>query len=198
VTQEAFSYLARGLFKVATSPGQTFVKVFEDGAADMDVWWEDRKATKSEAAKLASYLLKNNSIKINDKNIQLRVLPPETIGPMLYLLTESFVESRAEDQQKAVILLLSHLFSWRHFIEVLEHCSKNGEQVNAMDSLHRINSLLSGQEQREFNKFIETLAVNNAASRRPIGMLAWSPNPLRYKEDVLIAAQRSKLFDGLA
>ena len=76
------------------------------------------------------------------------MLPPETIGPMLYLLTESFVESWAEDQEKAVVLLLSHLRNWRHFIEVLEHCSKSGSKTKAMDSLNSINALLDGGEQR--------------------------------------------------
>ncbi|MET0778759.1 MAG: LysM domain-containing protein [Pseudomonas mandelii] len=198
VTQDAFNYMARGLFQIATNPGQAAGKAFEDGSRSMGLWWKQREATKQEAQNLARYLLRNQAINVNDKKIPLKMLPPETIGPMVYLLTESFVESWAEDQQKAVVLLLSHLHSWRHFFEVLEHCSKGGEKVLAMDSLSRINALLDGQEQREFNKFIGSLAVNENTSSRSGGMLAWTPGPSWRKEDVLVAARRSNLFDGLA
>jgi hypothetical protein len=164
----------------------------------MNSWWEMREATLLEAKNLATYLLSNHSIDVKGKKIPLNMLPPETIGPMLYLLTESFVESWAEDQEKAVVLLLSHLRSWRHFIEVLEHCSKSGSKTKAMDSLNRINALLDGGEQREFNRFIGSLAINSDSSMRSEGMLAWTPGLPWRKENVLIAAKRSSLFDGLA
>jgi hypothetical protein len=198
VSEDAFNYLARGLFKVATHPGEVAGKAFADGFRSMELWWEDRQATKQEAEKLAKYLLDNQSIVVKGKKIPLKILPPETIGPMLYLLTESFVESWAEDQEKAVVLLLSHLYSWRHFIEVLEHCSKDANKVKAMNSLNRINALLDGNEQREFNRFIGTLAINGDASVRSAGMLAWTPGLPWRKEDVLVAARRSNIFDGLA
>ena len=198
VSEDAFNYMARGLFKVATHPGEVAGKAFADGFRSMELWWEDRQATKQEAEKLAKYLLDNQSIVVKGKKIPLKILPPETIGPMLYLLTESFVESWAEDQEKAVVLLLSHLYSWRHFIEVLEHCSKNGNKVKAMNSLNRINALLDGNEQREFNRFIGTLAINGDASVRSAGMLAWTPGLPWRKENVLVAARRSNIFDGLA
>ncbi|MGY2293604.1 LysM peptidoglycan-binding domain-containing protein [Pseudomonas sp. SDO528_S397] len=197
ITKDAFNYLASGLFKVATHPMSTAISVFKDGFKVMDRWWLQRTATKQEAKNLAKYLIGNQSIKVGAKVIPLRVLPPETIGPMIYLLTESFVESWAADQQRAVVLLLSHLFSWRHFIEVLEHCSQDGGKVNAMDSLGRINSLLNGSEQLEFNRFIETLAVNGHVSMRPVGLLAWTPSEAWRKEDILIAARRSNFFNGL-
>lgn len=198
VSQEAFSYMATGLFKIATHPGEAAGKAFATGAEDMRAWWQEREATKQEAQKLAKYLLSNQSVSVNGKKIPLKMLPPETIGPMLYLLTESFVESWAEDQEKAVVLLLSHLRSWRHFIEVLEHCSEKGTKVKAMESLNRINALLDGNEQREFNKFIGTLAINDESTLRSDSMLAWTPGLPWRKESVLVAARRSNLFDGLA
>ncbi|QAY92894.1 LysM domain-containing protein [Pseudomonas sp. ACM7] len=198
VTEEAFSYMAKGLFHVATHPGEVAGKAFVEGFESMERWWLRRKATKEEAQNLAAYLLSNQAINVNSKKIPLKILPPETIGPMLYLLTESFVESWAENQEKAVVLLLSHLRTWRHFLEVLEHCSKNGSKVKAIDSLDRINALLDGSEQREFNRFIGTLAINSDSSARTDGMLAWSPGLPWRKEGVLVAARRSNLFDGLA
>ena len=167
------------------------------GAENNRNWWTDREGTKQEAQKLATYLLKNQSVIVNKKRISLSNLPPETIGPMVYLLTESFVESWAEEQEKAIVLLLSHLRSWRHFIEVLEHCSKNGSKVNSMNSLNRLNMLLDGTEQQQFNSFIKTLAVNTDTSALDYGTLAWSPGPSWRKESTLLAAKRSDHFEGL-
>lgn len=194
VTKDAFNYMAQSLFKAATQPG----KAFEEGFRKTGLWWEDRQATKKEAKNLASYLIAHQCVNVNGKKILLQMLPPETIGPMLYLLTESFVESWAEDQEKAVVLLLSHLRSWRHFIEVLEHCSKNGSKVDAMASLNRLNMLLDGAEQQQFNRFIKTLAVNIDSSALDYGTLAWNPGPYWRKEQTLLAAKRSDQFDGLA
>ncbi|WP_285410869.1 LysM domain-containing protein [Pseudomonas sp. FR229a] len=198
VTKEAFQYMAAGLFKIATNPGQSVSEAFEGGFIKMSLWWKRREATKQEAQRLAKYLLSNQSININKKIIPLHMLPPETIGPMLHLLTESFVESWAEDQEKAIVLLLSHLRSWKHFTEVLEHCSKDGSKVNAMDSLNRLNSLLDGAEQQQFNRFIGTLAVNIDSATQAYGTIAWMPGLAWRKERTLMAARRSNHFDGLA
>ena len=197
VTKDAFNYMAQGLFRITTQPGQMAQEAFSKGAENMRDWWTDREGTKQEAQKLATYLLKNQSVIVNKKRISLSNLPPETIGPMVYLLTESFVESWAEEQEKAIVLLLSHLRSWRHFIEVLEHCSKNGSKVNSMNSLNRLNMLLDGTEQQQFNSFIKTLAVNTDTSALDYGTLAWSPGPSWRKESTLLAAKRSDHFEGL-
>ena len=198
VTKEAFQYMATGLFKIATNPGQSVTEAFEGGFSKMSLWWKRREATKQEAQRLAKYLLSNQSISINRKTIPLQMLPPETIGPMLHLLTESFVESWAEDQERAIVLLLSHLRSWKHFTEVLEHCSKDGSKVNAIDSLNRLNSLLDGVEQQQLNRFIGTLAVNIDSTTPAYEKIAWMPGIAWRKERTLIAARRSNHFEGLA
>ncbi|MGN8125895.1 LysM peptidoglycan-binding domain-containing protein [Pseudomonas sp. 22082] len=198
VTKDAFNYMAAGLYKIATNPGESVASAFDGGFRKMSAWWKQRESTKQEAQNLAKYLIKNQSIQIGKKTIPLQKLPPQTVGPMLHLLTESFVDSWAEDQEQAIVLLLSHLRSWRHFVEALEHCSKNGEKVNSMDSLNRINSILDGTEQQQFNRFIKTLAVNINSSTIEYGTLAWSPSPPWRKERTLLAARRSNSFVGLA
>lgn len=141
-------------------------------------------------------------MRIRDQRIPLSVLPPETIGPMVYLLTEGLVawgmvsDRFTEKQEKALVILLSEVRRWRQFIEVLEHCSRDASKVNAMESLERINALLNGYEQNQFNRFIDNLAIHQAADN-PI-RVAWSPSNAWRKEKVLIAAQRSGRFDGLA
>lgn len=198
ITEDAFNYMTAGIFKIATNSGQSVASVFDGGFRKMSLWWKQRESTKQEAQSLAKYLIKNQSIQIDKKTIPLQMLPPQAIGPMLYLLTEGFVESWAEDQEQAIVLLLSHLRSWRHFIEALEHCSKKGSKVNALTSLNRLNSILDGAEQQQFNRFIKTLAVNTSSSTIDYATLAWNPSLPWRKERTLLAARRSINFEGLA
>ena len=148
----------------------------------------------------ANYLIVHEKDRIIRQDVPLSVLPPETIGPMVYLLTEGVIArgigSFNERQEKALVILLSEVRRWRQFIEVLEHCSLDATKVNAMESLERINALLNGHEQDQFNRFIDSLAINQTSDTT--GRLAWSPSNAWRKENVLMAAQNSGRFNGLA
>lgn len=202
VSQDAFNYMAWGLYKIASAPLDTTVEAFEMGRLEISQWWRRRSVSKVEAENLARYLLTNSAVLINGKRLALDKLPPQTVGPMLYVLSESYVESLQEYQEKAIVLLLSHLYRrWRQFIEAMEHCSPNGAKVNAMESLNRLNRLLDGRQQQEFNRFIEQLAVRGlpgAVDASSNVMLAWTPTEAWRKRDVLIAARSSGQFGGLA
>ena len=202
VSEDAFNYMAWGLYKIASAPLDTTVQAFEMGRLEISQWWRRRSVSKVEAENLARYLLTNHAVLINGKRLALDKLPPQTVGPMLYVLSESYVESFQEYQEKAIVLLLSHLYRrWRQFIEAMEHCSPNGAKVNAMESLNRLNRLLDGRQQQEFNRFIEQLAVcglPGAVDASSNVMLAWTPTEAWRKRDVLIAARSSGQFDGLA
>ncbi|UVJ45955.1 LysM peptidoglycan-binding domain-containing protein [Pseudomonas sp. LS1212] len=198
VTGEAFNYLASGLYQVATSPTKTASEAFELGRNEINILWKRRQASKVEAQNLASYLISHKFDKVmpvRGQSLPFSMLPPETLGPMVYMLTEGFVESFNEQQEEALVILLSEVRRWRQFIEVLEHCSPNAEKVNAMKSLDRINSLLDGHEQNQFNRFIDNLAINQSIEN-PI-RVAWSPSNAWRKEKVLMAARNSGRFDGL-
>ena len=65
-----------------------------------------------------------------------------------------------------------------------------------MASLERINALLIGHEQDQFNRFIDNLAINQTSDST--FRLAWTPSNAWRKEKVLMAAQYSGRFDGLA
>ena len=67
---------------------------------------------------------------------------------------------------------------------------------DAMESLERINSLLNGYEQDQFNRFIDNLAIG----QMPVSpfRLAWRPSNAWRKEKELLAARSSGRFDGLA
>ncbi|MGQ7960296.1 LysM peptidoglycan-binding domain-containing protein [Pseudomonas sp. SP16.1] len=202
VSQEAFNYMAWGIYQVASAPKDSVIKALETGQEELSRWWGRRTASKAEAENLARYLLKHQAVLINGQRLPLEKLPPQTVGPMLYVLSESYVESFQEYQEKAIVLLLSHLYRrWRQFIEAMEHCSPNGAKVNAMESLNRLNRLLDGRQQQEFNRFIEQLAVRGLPGSSDTGskiMLAWTPTESWHKRDVLIAARASGQFNGLA
>jgi len=202
VTEEAFSYMASGLYQVAISPVEEIGKAFEKSVSDMTLWWKQRHATRIEAEALANYLIAHEAdkdMRIRGQAVPLSMLPPETIGPMVYLLTEGVIAkgigSFNEKQEKALVILLSEVRRWRQFIEVLEHCSLDAKKVSAMESLERINALLNGYEQDQFNRFIDSLAINSNSARP--ARLAWTPTNAWRKEHVLVAAQSSGRFDGL-
>jgi hypothetical protein len=196
IDPKAFNYIAWGLYQAASAPRTAAKKVFEMGYREMTAWWTKRKALMEEAEHLAASLLAHQAVLINGKKLPLHKLPPETLGPMLYVLSESFVESFESEQEKAIVLLLSHIRRWRHFIETLEHMSPKANKVNAMESLNRLNTFLDRNQQQQFNRFIDRLAVNETAT--PSAQLAWTPIPLTLKRDVMLAAQRSGHFDGMA
>ncbi|MGX1127039.1 LysM peptidoglycan-binding domain-containing protein [Pseudomonas sp. HLS-6 TE3448] len=197
VTEDAFDFLTTGLFKAATASISKAMDAFGGERDEMSIWWRTRQGTKAEAYALADHLMQYRAVSLKAQPIPLNLLPPETMGPMVHLLTESYVESFEDTQEKALVMLLSALRSWRQFIEVLEHCDPQARKVNAMESLARINALLDWHQQDEFNNFIDALTVNQGAQKDE-KTVAWTPGPHRYKTEVLLAAQRSGRFIGLA
>ncbi|WP_136475566.1 LysM domain-containing protein [Pseudomonas sp. DG56-2] len=198
VAEEAFDYIATGLFQVASSPLTEVTRGFESGIGKMGQWWGKRVASKVEARNLADYILKNKigrNMLVRGVSIPFGRLPPETLGPMIYVLVEGFADSFDERQEQALVILLSEIRRWRQFIEVLERCSSRGEKVNALDSLERINALLDGREQYLFNRFVENLAINRSAEN--FFKEAWSPSNAWRKEKILLTARKSGWFDGL-
>ena len=202
VTEEAFSYMASGLYQAATFRARELRQAFYDGFVNMERWWEKRQATRFEAAALADYLIAHKEDKIlliREQKIPLNILPPETIGPMVYLLTEGVIAtgigSFNEKQEQALVILLSEVRGWRKFIKVLEHCSHDASKVSAMVSLERINALLDGYEQNELNRFIDDLSINQIHDNA--ARMVWTPSNAWRKEQILVAAQRSGRFEGL-
>jgi hypothetical protein len=56
--------------------------------------------------------------------------------------------------------------------------------------------LLDGYNQDQFNRFVESLAVNQTTEIST--RLVWESKKWWYKEDVLLAARNSGRFNGLA
>jgi endo-1,4-beta-mannosidase len=125
------------------------------------------------------------------------MLPPETLGPMLYVLSESFIDSWESAQEETIVLLLSSIGSWHQLVEVLEHMSPKAEKVNAAGSLNRLNSILDGSQQDQFNRFLHNLPESPRKEENK-KILAWKTRNPDLKREILMAARAIGIFDGIA
>jgi hypothetical protein len=159
VDREVFENFYLGLLKAFTEPGETLKKVFDSSLSELSRWGEFRQLQKENARELA------RNINVNKYEVRLKQLPPETLGMMLHTLSETFVEVREEQQETAIIKLLENVQTWRHFIKALEHMSVTGENSNPLHSLDRLNAILDGTQQREFNSWIARLKDEGQSPR---------------------------------
>lgn len=173
VEPDAFLTISRMLYKAALEPSQTIEQVIGSGARSLALWWGRREAGIAEAEKLTSAILANGHVMVGGRLVNVEMLPPQTIGPMLWTLTESYVgHTHSPAQEAAIVQLLSRIRRWRHMLETLDHMSKSGEKIKATDSLDRINSFLVGKQQDDFNRFLDGLALNGQPTQ-PATVYAW-------------------------
>nr|MBF0682031.1 LysM peptidoglycan-binding domain-containing protein [Pseudomonas sp.] len=184
VERTAFEAMYQLLYKAALNPGRTVEQLMERGTRGLNDWWTEREAGIQEAEALTKSILLNRAVVLKDRLFPIDRLPPETIGPMLWTLTESYLgKTRSIEQEQAIVELLSRIRRWRHMIETLEHMSIDGKKVNATDSLNRINSFLLGKQQDDFNSFLEGLALHGKPTV-PAARYAWSVNDSKlYSQD---------------
>ncbi|VXC49018.1 LysM domain-containing protein [Pseudomonas sp. 9Ag] len=184
VKPDAFRTLSQMLYKAALEPGQTVEQVIAAGADSLLQWWQTREAGIAEAEKLTMAILAQGQIVVGGRMVNIGLLPPQTLGPMLWTLTESYVgHTHSPAQEAAIVQLLSRIRRWRHMLETLEHMSKSAKKVKATDSLERINSFLVGKQQDDFNRFLDGLALHGQPTQ-PAAAYAWDVrDSLRFGSD---------------
>ncbi|HIF9398735.1 TPA: LysM peptidoglycan-binding domain-containing protein [Photobacterium damselae] len=142
-------------------------QALNSGVMNVSLWWGTRLRDFNDIeyqCREARLLAKN----IIDKNVysgvSLATLPPETVGMMLNTLVTTYWRNWDESLQEQAICFIftGYVKSWRKFIEVLSHMNETGtkdssEQV-IFANLNRINAILSGEQQNEFDSWIHTLA----------------------------------------
>ncbi|WP_083453385.1 type VI secretion system Vgr family protein [Desulfatitalea tepidiphila] len=197
VTEEAFKFISFGIYQAISSPGRTAAEIFQNGFREVMRWWQFRTFLKAEAERIATNLLQDRTVLLDGKSLSIGKLPPETVGPMIYVLSESFIGSWESGQEEAIVLLLSSIGSWHQFVKVLEHMSPKAEKVNAAGSLNRLNSILDGRQQDQFNQFIHNLPESSLKAENK-KTIAWATRNPNLKREILIAAKTSGLFDGVA
>ena len=167
INEEAYTYLFRAAYNAFTEKNFKPIKdAIEIGVQEIGDWWDARLENingelyiSDEAKRLTKRILDRNVL----SGVSLRVLPPETVGMMLNTLVHTYVFNREEEQEKAIYFLLAGTVrSWRKFVEVLAHMNEKGEKQTTDDALvknlKRINYILDGDQQKEFNQWIAQLA----------------------------------------
>ncbi len=170
INEEAYTYLFRAAFSAFTEKDFKPIKdAIEIGTRKIDTWWlyridhiNEDLFISDEAKRLTKRILDRNVL----SGVSLRVLPPETVGMMLNTLVHTYVFNREEKQEKAIYMLLAGAVrSWRKFVEVLAHMNVEGKKQSSDDALvknlKRINYILDGDQQKEFNQWIAQLASVN-------------------------------------
>lgn len=187
IAEDAFNMLAIGLFKVWANPQLALIDAFSEGQKALFQWWKERERGKAEAERIAQHILEHGALLTHEGKIPFGKLPPEVLGPALYLLSETWATSWEDEQESAIVRLLTGIQRWRHFIEILEHMSPDGRKILAMTSLERLHAILDGQQQREFIRFVHNLQADHEQRQ---SLIAWTPRSPRYHAEIRLAAQQ--------
>ncbi|MFP3977603.1 LysM peptidoglycan-binding domain-containing protein [Marinobacter sp. KMM 10035] len=193
IQAELFTQWAQSLFLALSDQTKTITDLLVSPVEDFSRIWAARANKKSAAEKLASQILKEAKKKdyledMTFNGLPYHQLPPETLGMMMSTLCDTFIDSWEEDQEKALLILVSQIATWRKFFETLEHMSEDGKKVNPMNSLRKLSSILddglSDNQLSQFHKWIMTdLAVKPTKNSLK---LAWTPIPIHQKSERLV------------
>lgn len=151
VDEDVFESFYLGLVKAYTDPVGSLQAAFTENLEDLQEWGTFRQSKREEAQQLAT------TINANPYQWSLSKLPPESLGMMLYTLSETFIEVNEDAQETAILTLLRSMRNWRHFIKALEHMSLSGAKAQPLASLDRLNAILDGDQQQAFNRWIDRL-----------------------------------------
>ncbi len=188
IQESAFSAISQLLYKATLLPGKSIEELTNNSIQLLMDWWDEREAGIAEAKQLTLGILAFKAVRIGNRYITIDRLPPETLGPMLWVLTESYIGEATLDQEKAIVELISRVRRWRHMIEVLEHMSVDGSKVNAIDSLNRINAFLVDTQQEDFSRHLDGLAMRGQPSV-PAAQYAW-----RVEDSIIYSENKKRLI----
>ncbi len=194
------SYMAFAA-NVITNPSQALMKAINAGEDALSEWYLTRQSRQDEAEILARRIL--------DKEVWSGTTPdkllPETIGMMLDTLTETFARSFEKQQEKAICYLVSSsISSWRKFEEVLARMNPKGKKQSGdkilFDNLARLNAILDHAQQREFNRWVQSLANKELVTAIEVRqhILAFTPSSTKNMRDKIqtITEQYAKINQG--
>jgi LysM repeat protein len=163
------------------------------GEQKIELWWKTRLRDYQDI-EYRHYEAKILAKKILDRNVysgvSLATLPPETVGIMLNTLVTTYWNNWDESlQEQAICFIFSgYVKSWRKFMEVLAHMNETGTKESSdkdiFFNLNRINAILSGKQQNEFDKWVNILAnVDRIEKIFDVNNTQWvfTPYSMQYK-----------------
>lgn len=192
IQSDLFEQWTRALYLDLTGEVEDLAEILASPVDSIQTHWRMRGDRKDAAEALATRIIRETKqcSKLEDLNLNglpYHQLPPETMGMMMSTLCETFIESWEEDQETALLILVSQIKTWRQFFESLEHMSPDGTKVNPIDSLSTLAAILddggSDSQLSQFHRWI----TSDLASKptKPSLSLAWTPVPLHQKADRL-------------
>ncbi len=192
IDDELFTQWTRALYLGITDQAQDIAELLSSPIRSFNEVWSTRASRKDAAELLAARIIREakQSAKLDDlhfNGLPYHRLPPETLGMMMSTLCETFIESWEEDQEKALLIIVSQIKTWRQFFESLEHMSTDGTKVDPMSSLRMMAAILddgvSDSQLSQFHQWITSdLAIK--PTKRSLN-LAWVPVPLQQKSERL-------------
>ena len=132
-------------------------------------YMKTRNKLEDEALIMANRILDSDSI-LN--GVPFSRLPPKTIGMMLHTLAHTFLFNWEQKQELAICKLLSEsTHSWYKFTLILSMMNKDGEhepgEKTLFKNIERLNVILDNRQQRDFNRWVASLAQSNRTSQIP-------------------------------
>lgn len=192
IDEDLFSQWTQALYLKFTDDTQNLMELLTCSGLRFDESWAMRKGRKEAAEALSAKIIASakrcSSLEeLNLDGLPYSQLPPETLGVMMHTLSETFIDSWEENQEKAILILVSQIKTWRQFFETFEHMSSDGRKVNPMDSLRTLVAILddgaSDSQLSQFHRWIiSDLAIK--PTKRSLS-LAWTPIPIKQKADRL-------------
>lgn len=192
INEEAFVLFYRGVSQLLSEPKKTLNEVMKQGPLTLKDWWQQRARNIASSGRLAERILNNEPLQLGTQRIPLCRLPPEILGPALYVLSDFYLFAFKNQTEKAIVHLLKQVSSWRQFYLILERMHPTAEVVSAVDSVKRIRSYLSRAQAQEFSNFIKRLAehAGEAVPGQPLPQwLPWQPMNANDKYKTLLAAR---------
>ncbi|MUJ19381.1 LysM peptidoglycan-binding domain-containing protein [Aliivibrio fischeri] len=165
------SYLAFTSESLCKDPMKALQNAVKSGEEVIIGFWNDRKEMmdhQKEAEILSQRIMSEEVF----SGIPADQLLPEVVGMMLNTLVEDFFLRREEAQETAICYLLKKTtYSWRKFEEILSRMNDFGSKEVGYEklfaNLKRINTVLDGEQQREFNGWVYRLAKAKKQSEIP-------------------------------
>ena len=174
IDKDAYEYLIKASYLTFSSASNA-VKALKQGVMlgdeVVDRIWNARDAIR-ERQKEAEMLSQRIMTEEVFSGVPSDQLLPEVVGMMLNTLVEDFFLRREEAQETAICYLLKKTtYSWRKFEEILSRMNDFGSKEVGYEklfaNLKRINTVLDGEQQREFNGWVYRLAKAKKQSEIP-------------------------------
>ncbi|MDD9177627.1 MULTISPECIES: LysM peptidoglycan-binding domain-containing protein [Aliivibrio] len=176
IDERAYEYLVRTSYltfasDVVKDPAEALKQGVMLGQEVINFVWNERDATlqrQKEAEMLSQRIISEEVF----SGVPADQLLPEVVGMMLNTLVEDFFLRREEAQETAICYLLKKTtYSWRKFEEILSRMNDFGAREAGYEklfaNLKRINTVLDGEQQREFNGWVYRLAKAKKQSEIP-------------------------------